>query len=114
MLIPDSLLILYHISNRNQWFSVAWIFMISIRDTDFELVTGINRNFQSIFEYICMIYGAGIFLVLFTHSNRYRNLPIQKADTEIRCYYTYEPLRADIITASPISAAHAAVRSISL
>ena len=38
----------------------------------------------------------------------------KKADTEIRCYYTYEPLRADIITASPISAAHAAVRSISL
>ncbi len=38
----------------------------------------------------------------------------KKADTEIRCSYTYEPLRADIITASPISAAHAAVRSISL
>lgn len=45
---------------------------------------------------------------------RYRYLLIQKADTERRYYYIYEPLRADIITASPISAAHAAVRSISL
>ena len=39
---------------------------------------------------------------------------MKKADIEIRCYYTYELLRADIITASPIFAAHTAVRSISL
>lgn len=53
-------------------------------------------------------------LLRFFFQIRYRYLLIQNADTEIRCYDTYEPLRAEIITASPISAAHAAARSISL